>query len=62
MPVLRRLLVEVGRITACENGHVVSMEPTGEKRWVAACPRCEVFTWEDGNYCVWCGAKLQPSA
>lgn len=58
MPRLRRLRVDVQRMTVCERGHGASYEPTGEKQWVSACPHCGAFTWEDGSFCVRCGGAL----
>ena len=54
-----RRLVKETRLTVCPNGHVVSRTPTGRERWQFRCPHCQKWTWEDGNFCVQCGAKLR---
>lgn len=54
----KRRLVDIASLTVCESGHVVGVEPTGEKGWQIVCPYCEAWTWES-NFCAWCGKALR---
>lgn len=55
----RRLVMRTN-VAVCANGHVVSADLPFrmEEAWHLRHKHCGKWTWEDANYCVNCGGKL----
>ena len=53
-----RIKVRRVPLSVCLNGHTQAVEgQPGTDAWLIL-HKCGAYTWEDGNYCVGCGAKL----